>query len=108
MFLCSIDGKLYNDDAVSHSIILKYDIIADKPKEVDIKMCSLCYGLINYKYKLDIDGKYLIPKNDKIKIYKISCNNFDYKSKELDKDDNKCLLTDILKVMKKGEKKKIK
>jgi hypothetical protein len=105
MFLCSIDGKIYSDDAVSHSIILKYDIIADKPKELDLKMCSLCYGLTNYKYKLDNDGKFIVPITEKIKVHKISSTTFNYKSKELEKDDNKCMLDVIIKTLKQSNKK---
>ena len=104
MFLCSIDGKIYSDDAVSHSIILKYDIIADKPKEIDLKMCSLCFGLSNTKYKLDNDGKYIVPITEKIKVFKISSNTFNYKSKELEKDDNKCMIDVIIKSLKKSKK----
>lgn len=105
MFLCSIDGKIYSDDAVSHSIILKYDIISGDNKEIDIKICCLCYGLMNCKYKLNNDGKYIVPITEKIKIYKISSNTFNYKSKELTVDDNKCLIDTVIKTLKQSKKK---
>jgi hypothetical protein len=51
MYLCQIDGKIYNDETVHRDIILK-----NKNKEIKLKCCTLCYGLYNTKYEKTINS----------------------------------------------------
>ena len=104
MFLCSLDGKLYNDEAIYQEINLIQDIFKE-PKEMSCKVCCICYSLINTKYKQNHENKYLIPKDDKIKVYKISSNNFGYKEKK-ELDESSKDLIKILDNCKKDIKKK--
>jgi hypothetical protein len=100
MYLCQIDGKIYNDETVHRDIILK-----NKNKELSIKCCTLCYGLYNSKYELGKENNtFIIPDNAILKLYKISHFTFDYKA-EKDKSQSK-ELTDLLKKMKASKKDK--
>jgi protein-tyrosine phosphatase len=98
MYLCQIDGKIYNDETVHSDIIIK-----NKNKEIPLKCCILCYGLYNSKYELGKENNiFVIPDNAILKLYKISHFTFDYKP-EKDKTQSK-ELTNILKKMKIKEK----
>lgn len=98
MYLCQLDGKIYGDDTIHHDIILK-----NKNKEVQLKCCSICWGLYNSKYELGKENNiFVIPDNAILKLYKISHFTFEYKP-EKDKTQSK-ELTDILKKMKIKEK----
>jgi hypothetical protein len=103
MFLCSLDGKIYSDDAVYVEIILKQkDKDGDTSKEITCKSCCLCYGLVNTKYQVEDGNKFIVPPTQKVKIFKISSTNFENKNtdkkekKIFDKPKTK-VITEILK-----------
>ena len=106
MFLCALDGKLYSDDTVYQNIVLKqYDKYDKNPKTIEAQSCCLCYGLLNTKYKLDTDNSFIVPPENKTKIYKISCKTFDNKIKnETNENEPKRLITEILTKMKANER----
>jgi hypothetical protein len=110
MFLCALDGKLYSDDVIIHNIVLKQsDKYNNNPKTLECKVCSLCYGLLNTKCKLDTHGEFIIVPDTKTKIYKISSSTFENKFIEPEKDKPPSkIITDILKIMKADEKAKSK
>ena len=109
MFLCNLDGKLYSDENIFKEIqlITGQEGLLTK-KEKDVQVCLNCYGLMNMNYSLDDKGRFKIPIDDKIKVYRISCSNFGSKHDNEDKDENHKLVTNILKTMKKSEKVKCK
>jgi hypothetical protein len=97
MYLCQLDGKLY-DDKIYHDIVLK-----NKNKEINCKVCSYCWGQLNFKYTLGkVNNIYIIPDDVSHKIYKISSTTFEYKP-EKNKPETK-VLEDILKNGKKKYK----
>jgi hypothetical protein len=108
MFLCAYDGKLYDNTEIQKEtiFILGCDYGNSSTKDYKCGTCTQCWGLINIKYKLNKDGKFIIPIDDKIKLYRISSYNVD-NTVDIEKpvDSNKKLVTDILKVMKSNEKK---
>jgi hypothetical protein len=110
MFLCNYDGKLYNDNDISKKVILTlaYDY-GNTDKDQEGEVCCQCWGLLNMKYKVNENHKFVIPIGEKVKLYKISSHHFDNKgTKHKTEDDNKKLITDILKKMKSSEKKNCK
>lgn len=107
MFLCAMDGKLYDDETLQKETVftLGFDY-GNSSKDYKCITCSQCWGLINIKYKLNIDDKFIIPLEEKLKLYKISSYTIDNTvDKDKPVDNNKTLITDILKVMKSNEKK---
>jgi len=109
MFLCALDGKLFNDDAVFLSVILKQkDKDGDTEKELTIQCCCLCYGFLNTKYQTESGNKFIIPPETKVKIHKISSTTFE--NKNTDKKEKKIadkpkakVITEILKKVKNDE-----
>ena len=98
MFLCQLDGKLY-DDKVYHDIVLK-----NKNKKVECKVCSFCWGQLNVKYSLGKeDNVYLVPDDVSHKIYNISSKTCEYKPDKIDDKTDK-ILKDILKTTRKKYK----
>ena len=109
MYLCNLCGKLYPDENVSKKIVLVSGQEGiHSVKEKDLEVCLNCYGLTNMNYKLDEKARFVIPPNDKIKVYKISSGRFGAVDDNEDKDDNKKLVTNILKEIKFCEKKNCK
>ena len=107
MFLCAMDGKLYDNDTLSKNVVFTLDKdYGNTSKDYKFIKCSSCWGLINIKYKLTDDNKFIVPLEKKIKLYKISSYNIDnITDKDKIKDNNKTLINDIIKVMKSNEKK---
>ena len=102
-----MDGKLHNYDSLHRETIftLGFDY-GNSSKDYKCITCSQRWGLVNMKYKLDKDDKFIVPLEEKIKLYKISSYTIDNTTdKDKPIDNNKTLITDILKVMKSNEKK---
>jgi len=98
MFLCQLDGKIYGNDVIHYDIVLK-----NKNKEIECKVCSICWPQLNVKYSLgEKQNIFIIPDDVSHKIYKISSTNFEYKP-EKNKTETK-VLEDILKNAKKKYK----
>jgi hypothetical protein len=98
MYLCQLDGKLY-DDKIYHDIVLK-----NKKKEIKCKVCSFCWGQLNVKYCLGkVNDVYVIPDDVSHKIYNITSKNFEYKPDKIDDKTDK-VLKDILKTSRKKYK----
>jgi len=110
MFLCAYDGKLHdNEDIEKETIFTPAADYANTSKDYKCVTCSQCWGLINIKYQLDNENRFIVPLNEKLKLFRISSYNIDNLiEKEKQVDNNKKLITDILKVMKTNEKKNIK
>ena len=93
MFLCQLDGKLYNGEIPPHYIVLKNDI-----KELECQCCSQCWALLNTKYELgDNNSMFKIPKEEVITIHKLTKSKFEFKDSS--NPESKTII-DILKTMK--------
>jgi len=106
MFLCSLCGKLFDDNNISRKVIFRQDLL-NNPKEVEAEACVGCFNLSNYKYRLDSENKFLLPRDEKIKIYKISCSSFESKEKKKDDNEDKKVIDGMIKTLKQNTKKKI-
>ena len=105
MFLCSLCGNLFDNNNINQKVTLKQDIL-DNPKKLDLEVCVGCFNLCNYEYK--IDGKdFIIPRDKKIKIYKITSSTFETKDKKKDNEEI-TIVNDISKMLKHNVKKKYK
>jgi len=100
MFLCQLDGKLFNDDYKPLNITLQQMNLQNIKKEVAVEVCTNCYGLCNTKYILLSNNNYLLEPKEKIKIYKISSSNFENKDVKDDEKSEKKKITEILTTMK--------
>jgi len=100
MFLCQLDGKLFNDDYKSLNITLQQMNLQNIKKEIEVEVCTNCYGLCNTKYFLLSNNNYLIEPKEKIKIYKISSSTFENKDVKDNEKSEKKQITEILTTMK--------
>lgn len=106
MFLCSLCGNIFDNNSISQNINIKQDLLND-PKKLDLTVCVGCYNLSNYTYLMDYDKYLIIPKETKLKIYKITSTTFETKDKKKDIEDI-VVVNDISKVMKRNVKNKFK
>jgi len=105
MFLCQLDGKLFNDNYKSLIITLEQSNLQNIKKEIEVEVCTNCYGLCNIKYTLLANNNYLVEPKEKIKIYRISSTTFENKNlKDIEKSE-KQNINEILTIMKKNIRK---
>jgi len=103
MFLCALDGKIYDDKSIYMEVILRQkDKDGDTFRELPCKACCLCYGLLSGKYEIKDGNKLIVPPENKVKVFKISSTNFENKNtekknKKLADKPQKKLITEILK-----------
>lgn len=105
MFLCQLDGKLYNDNHKPLLIILSQINLQNIKKEIEVEICTNCFGLCNVKYILIGKNNYLIIPKEKIKIYKISSSTFENKDVKDEEKSEKKKITEILTIMKNNTRK---
>jgi hypothetical protein len=105
MFLCQLDGKLFNDDHKSLLITLEQLNLQNIKKEIKVEVCTNCYGLCNMNHTLLPNNNYLIQPKEKIKIYKISSTTFENKDIKDTEKSEKQNINKILTTMKKNIRK---
>jgi hypothetical protein len=110
MFLCALEGVYKSNDFVCKKIVLtQYNKHRLNPRCLECEVCAPCFGLINIKYKLTDDDKYLVPYGEKIKIYEVKSRYFENRNADLidekkDLDNPKKLITQLMKKMRNEEK----